>query len=48
MNYGRIFTDMLAELRDEGRYRVFAELERDAGIFFRKHRVLSMAKNRML
>ena len=33
MNYGRIFTDMLAELRDEGRYRVFAELERHAGDF---------------
>jgi len=33
VNYGRIFTDRLAELRDESRYRVFAELERHAGDF---------------
>ena len=33
MNYDRIFTDILVELHDEGRYRVFAELERHAGNF---------------
>ena len=33
MNYGRIFKDILGELREEGRYRVFAEIERHAGNF---------------
>ena len=33
MNYDKIFADRLAELRSEGRYRVFAELERHAGHF---------------
>ncbi|MBT6985471.1 MAG: aminotransferase class I/II-fold pyridoxal phosphate-dependent enzyme, partial [Rhodospirillaceae bacterium] len=33
MDYDKIFADRLAELRSEGRYRVFAELERHAGNF---------------
>jgi len=33
MDYDRLFSDRLADLRDEGRYRVFAELERQAGNF---------------
>src|SRR5690242_6547898 len=33
MNYGAYFTDALARLRDERRYRVFADLERIAGRF---------------
>ena len=33
MNYGTFFTDALARLQDERRYRVFADLERLAGRF---------------
>src|ERR1700724_3305925 len=33
MNYGAFFADALARLRDERRYRVFADLERIAGRF---------------
>ena len=33
MNYGAFFSDALARLRDERRYRVFADLERIAGRF---------------
>ena len=33
MNYGKYFTDSLARLREERRYRVFADLERQAGRF---------------
>ena len=33
MDYNKVFADKLAELRDEGRYRVFAELARHAGNF---------------
>jgi Aminotransferase class I and II len=33
MNYDTIFADALARLRDERRYRVFADLERIAGRF---------------
>ena len=31
MNYNAFFTDALARLHDERRYRVFADLERLAG-----------------
>ena len=31
MNYDRFFDDELRALKDEGRYRVFADLERQAG-----------------
>ena len=33
MNYGKYFTEALARLREERRYRVFADLERQAGRF---------------
>jgi len=33
MTYGKYFSDALARLRDERRYRVFADLERQAGRF---------------
>ncbi len=33
MDYKRLFADRLSDLRNEGRYRVFAELERHAGNF---------------
>jgi 5-aminolevulinate synthase len=33
MDYDKLFADRLADLRKEGRYRVFAELERQAGKF---------------
>ena len=33
MNYQKFFTDKIGALKEEGRYRVFADLERDAGNF---------------
>ena len=33
MNYERYFTDALAGLKSEGRYRIFADLERHMGKF---------------
>ncbi len=33
MNYQKFFEDRISELKDEGRYRIFADLERQAGAF---------------
>ncbi len=33
MDYDRVFEQAVAQVRDEGRYRVFADLEREAGRF---------------
>ena len=38
MDYDKIFADAIARLREEGRYRVFADLERHAGDFPRATR----------
>ena len=38
MDYDKIFADAIARLREEGRYRVFADLERHAGEFPRATR----------
>ena len=44
MDYNKVFADRLAELRDEDRYRVFAELERHAGNFPRATRYVDGEK----
>ena len=44
MDYNKVFADKLAELRDEGRYRVFVELERHAGNFPRATRYVDGKK----
>ena len=33
MRYERLFSDAVSKLKDEGRYRVFADLERKVGAF---------------
>ena len=33
MDYNEFFADKVAALKTEGRYRIFADLERDAGNF---------------
>ena len=33
MNYENFFSDKIGDLKHEGRYRIFADLERDAGNF---------------
>ena len=38
MDYDKVFADAIARLREEGRYRVFADLERHAGDFPRATR----------
>ena len=47
MDYNKVFADQLAELRDEGRYRVFANWYGMPGIF-QGQPVTLMAKNRTL
>ena len=44
MDYNKVFADKLAELRDEGRYRVFVELDRHAGNFPRATRYVDGKK----
>ncbi len=46
MDFDRIFRESIAGLKAEGRYRVFAELERQAGAFPRAVRYLPSASGR--
>ena len=45
MDYEALFRDSLDQLRDEGNYRIFAELERKAGAFPRAARYEGGAKS---
>ena len=45
MDYERYFTDRLGNLKDEGNYRVFADLEREVGAFPKAKRHVGEGQN---
>ncbi len=48
MNYERFFADKIAGLREEGRYRVFADLERHAGAYPHASRYTGGGRNEVV